>query len=216
MNKLLSYLLMITVSLIFSARANAVTIQQIKNNSCIANALQAEAKYGIPKGLLVAITFVESAHKGLPQPWTLNIHNKAIYNDNRHSALSKMTNPKTGNPYRKMAVGCGQIYYSYHGKNFSSIQKMIHPRHNLFYAAKLLVQNKKTYGSWTKAVAHYHASAKQKTAQRQYTCKVLHWRVRLGFSRLPSSSRRLCSGQFKKYLKVSAIKDGPRIGPYRL
>ena len=54
-------------------------------------------------------------------------------------------------------VGCMQINHHFHGDRFASVAAMFEPHANVEYAARFLKTLRRKEGSWTLAVARYHA-----------------------------------------------------------
>ena len=66
-----------------------------------------------------------------------------------------------------------QINHYYHGADFSSVDEMLDPHTNVVYAAKFLSELRVREGSWTMAVARYHAGPDNNPAQKSYVCTVI-------------------------------------------
>lgn len=164
---------------------------------CVEHALRAEVYYGIPRGLLLSLALVESGYEGGPWPWTLNIDGKGYHLDSREDALARMVD-ESGDLRRNMAVGCMQIYTNYHADRFSSPERILDPRYNVWYGGWFLSDLYKRYGSWLEAVGRYHAN--NPDDQRAYTCRVLRHRIRLGYQTLNPAAERLCSGRYRAEL----------------
>jgi soluble lytic murein transglycosylase-like protein len=139
-------------------------------------------------------------------PWTLNIDGQGQYPETRAEALRRMVDD-SGEMHRAMAVGCMQIFVRYHGEHFRSPQHMLDPRTNVRYAARFLRDLYLRHGTWTEAVAHYHASPQNRYAQTRYVCRVLHHQVALGFGRLTRAAMDHCSGRYRQYLDVARLAD---------
>jgi hypothetical protein len=112
-----------------------------------------EKQYAIPTGLLYSIALVESKIN----PYAINVEGKAIFSKSKSAAL------ETIKYYRRLGVtnidiGIMQINYRWHGREFTSIEQMINPVHNLAYAAQLLTSLYKIHGSWHKATRLYHSA----------------------------------------------------------
>lgn len=139
-----------------------------------------ERYWGIPRGMLRAIGFVESGHNGTVWPWTLNIDGAPYYLPDRETAIRKMA-AADGKMHRDMAVGCMQIFVRYHEDWFKKPAEMIDPKNNVWYAGWYLRSLYEKHGSWTAAVARYHSSKQE--YQIQYLCRVVAARVKLGYQR---------------------------------
>jgi len=69
---------------------------------------------------------------------------------------------------------------------------MLEPRANVRYAARFLKQLKAREGSWTMAVARYHAGPDNDPAQKRYICAVIRNLVATGFGEWTKEARRFC------------------------
>jgi soluble lytic murein transglycosylase-like protein len=145
----------------------------------------------IPPGLLVAISFVESDYDGLPWPWTLNIGGRPVYLATRQEAANLMRD-REGRIRLDVAVGCMQILMAAHARLFVHPEDLLEPRLNVAYAGWYLASLHGLYGSWAEAVAHYGAKAGAVRAQRGYICKVIGYRIRLGYQPFIEAVARLC------------------------
>ena len=147
---------------------------------------------GIPIGLLYAVATTETGSGGLLQPYALNIEGEPLLVKTRAEALSAFESAREDG--RKLIdMGCMQINYHYHHSGFSSASDMLDPKKNVHYAAKYLKSLQIRHGSWTEAVARYHAGPKNKTAQNRYVCKVVENLVKANFGSWTSESLRLCN-----------------------
>ena len=127
-------------------------------SSCAQETRLAEEKHNIPRGLLSAISEVESRMN----PFALNNAGKSYYFNNFGELHTKLKNLlRIGET--NIDVGCMQLNYYYHGEKFSKITDMIDPKKNVEYAASFL---KKLYTengeSWHKAVRYYHSKTSSK------------------------------------------------------
>lgn len=68
-------------------------------------------------------------------------------------------------------VGVMQVNLRWHGDKFASLEEKLQPLENIDYAAKLLCDLKKRYGSWHKAVRYYHSASP--AHHKKYSRKVL-------------------------------------------
>ncbi len=116
----------------------------------------ASQEFGVPESILNAIITVESSG----QPYALNFNNerKAVVKNNADDAYKMISNAKSSN----IDVGCAQINIKWHYKAFSSdkkeaIKMMLLPENNVRYAGYFLKNLQVQFGSWSKAVAHYHS-----------------------------------------------------------
>ncbi len=76
---------------------------------------------------------------------------------------------------------------------FSSVGAMLDPAANVDYAARFLKQLRAREGSWTMAVARYHAGPNNDPAQKQYVCRVMENMVATGFGNWTQKARMFCN-----------------------
>jgi soluble lytic murein transglycosylase-like protein len=85
-----------------------------------------------------------------------------------------------------------QINHYYHGERFSSVEAMLDPAQNVDYAARFLKELREREGSWTMAVARYHAGPNNNPAQKRYVCAVIRNMVDSGFGQWTPNARSFC------------------------
>ncbi|PIE12439.1 MAG: tail length tape measure protein [Rhodobacterales bacterium] len=120
----------------------------------------AHQQSGVPLAVLRAITRTETGRKSGdgfgPWPWTVNMEGKGVWFENRDAARAYVFRHfKRG--ARSFDVGCFQINYKWHHKQFSSIDEMFDPEANALYAARFLKQLHGELGDWTEAAGAYHS-----------------------------------------------------------
>ncbi|AQX27745.1 Transglycosylase SLT domain-containing protein [Bartonella sp. JB63] len=165
----------------------------IAENICEAEMITASKRYNVPLGILYAVGLTETGHKESLQPYALNIDGRTVFAKNQSEALHIFKNAKRHGA-KLIDVGCMQINYYYHGKNFSSVAEMLKPHLNVDYAAHFLKDLHQKEGSWTMAVARYHAGPNNDPAQKRYVCRVMRNMIASGFGRWTSNSRVFCEG----------------------
>jgi len=69
---------------------------------------------------------------------------------------------------------------------------MLEPRRNVRYAARFLKELRAREGSWSMAVARYHAGPNNDPAQKRYICAVIRNLVATGFGTWTPEARRFC------------------------
>lgn len=139
------------------------------DKGCIGYAIEAEEKNGIPSGLLVAISLVESGRGGAPQAYAMNVAGRSIYAKNSTDAVRHLRG-SDGKLRSNSYVGCMQLSVGVHSRQFGQLEQMIQPRHNVNFAANLLTRLHRQEGSWRSALARYNGGS-QRVAQN-YICKV--------------------------------------------
>jgi soluble lytic murein transglycosylase-like protein len=160
-------------------------------NVCERHMIEAARGYGVPVGVLYAVGMTETGRKGSLQPYALNIEGRAVFTKSAKAAAGEFA--KARKRGRKLIdLGCMQINHHYHGREFASVAEMLDPARNVDYAARLLKQLRKREGSWTMAVARYHAGPNNNPAQKRYVCAVITNLVASGFGGWTPESRRFC------------------------
>jgi hypothetical protein len=135
-------------------------------NICLAEAQRAEARHGIPAGLMQSITRVESGRKMvtgeyMPWAWTLNDQGEGLFFDTRETALAYLVKA-VATPDHSVDVGCMQVNTKWHADGFLDIADMLDPVHNASYAAGFLLDLHAAHQSWDEAVKHYHSAEPRK------------------------------------------------------
>ncbi len=131
---------------------------------CRAALTAAEAKYGIPTGLLQAIGVVESGRRDEatgrrePWPWTVNAEGEPHVFDNKEQAVGWVQQVQARG-MRSIDIGCGQVNLAYHPTAFASLQEAFDPITNADYAGRFLKELHDTSagGNWMTAVGYYHS-----------------------------------------------------------
>ncbi len=176
---------------IFSLSAMASSAQAA-GNACEGEILRAAEKYRVPPGILYAVGLTETGVKGSLQPYALNIEGKAVFARSAGDAIRSFERARSEGK-KLIDLGCMQINYHYHGEQFQNLRSMLDPRQNVDYAARFLVQLKQRHGSWSMAVARYHAGPDNDPAQKRYVCRVIANMVATGFGAWTPEARRFCN-----------------------
>lgn len=122
------------------------------NEECLIAIDKYERLYNIPTGLLKAVSKIESEYNPLALNDGLKTHKFKTKEEviDRISYLIQVG--KTN-----FDVGCMQINYRWHSKNFTSPEEMLDVTWNVRYAASLIAGLYKDHGSWQAAIRHYHS-----------------------------------------------------------
>jgi soluble lytic murein transglycosylase-like protein len=158
---------------------------------CESEMARASARHGSPLGVLYAVGLTETGRKGSLQPYALNIEGRAEFAASSADAIRRFEAARASGA-RLIDLGCMQINYHYHGKNFRTLSEMLEPRINVDYAARFLKELRASEGSWTMAVARYHAGPDNDPAQKRYVCQVIANMVATGFGEWTDKSRKFC------------------------
>ncbi|AWN39119.1 lytic transglycosylase [Methylobacterium hispanicum] len=152
---------------------------------------QAAAKHGVPLGMLYAVGLTESGKRGSLQPYAMNIGGRAYFGTGPADVLRKLGEAQAAGT-RLVDLGCMQINHHYHRAKFPSLEAMIDPRQNVEYATRFLKELKEREGSWTLAVARYHAGPNNNPAQKLYVCRVITNMVATGFGSWTPGAKTFC------------------------
>jgi soluble lytic murein transglycosylase-like protein len=160
-------------------------------NACEREMLRAAKAYEVPIGVLYAVGLTETGRKGSLQPFAMNIEGRAHYSGNLAEALAAFDAARKSGA-RLIDVGCKQINHHYHTDAFGSVAEMFDPRRNVDYAARFLTRLRAREGSWTMAVARYHAGPNNDPAQKRYVCAVIANMVATGFGAMTPNAESFC------------------------
>ena len=160
-------------------------------NVCEDEMGRASARYGVPLGVLYAVGLTETGKRGSLQPYAMNIAGTAYFGTGPRDVLARFAEARSKG-VRLIDLGCMQINHHYHREKFASLEAMIDPRQNVEYATLFLKQLKAREGSWTLAVARYHAGPNNNPAQKLYVCRVITNMVASGFGAWTPGARSFC------------------------
>jgi len=160
-------------------------------NACESEMVRAAAIHNVPLGMLYAVGLLETGRGDGLRPYALNVDGRAIYDLSKTAAI-KAFHEAQRDGARFIDVGCMQINHYFHAKNFSSVEDMFDPAQNVTYAARFLSELKQREGTWTKAIARYHAGPANVTAQKTYVCRVIGRMVDSGFGEWTDEARSYC------------------------
>jgi soluble lytic murein transglycosylase-like protein len=113
---------------------------------------QQESQKGIPQDLLKAIAKVESGIS----PWAVNAHGRAHMFHSKEAA-ARYVKQLVEDGQSNFSVGCMQLHYASHRRNFKSIEAMLEPENNIAHAARLIKALERRHGSMERAVKLYHS-----------------------------------------------------------
>ena len=181
------------------------------DNICLAEARRAEARHGIPTGLMQSIARVESGRKMvtgeyMPWAWTLNDQGEGLFFDDRDSALAYLQDA-VAHPGHSVDVGCMQVNTKWHADGFLDIADMLDPVHNASYAAGFLLDLHAAHESWDEAVKHYHSAEPRKNVA--YHRRVLAELERFMTDTLPESAQTASSEPASSEMASSEMASSP-------
>ncbi len=121
----------------------------------------AEAAFGIPSGLLLAIGRVESGRLSptghvAPWPWAVDVAGQGALLPSRAAALATIRAARAAGQ-ENIDVGCFQVNLGAHPDAFPSLQAALDPETNATYAAGFLARLRTKLGDWGAAAAAYHS-----------------------------------------------------------
>lgn len=163
----------------------------IEVNLCERQMTLAAAKHGVPLGMLYAVGLTETGRGDSLRPYALNIEGRASYDHDKAEALRRFESARASG-VKLIDVGCMQINHHFHARHFKSVEQMLEPAANVDYAARFLKDLKAREGSWTMAVARYHAGPDNNPAQKRYVCRVITNMIATGFGAWTQQSLAFC------------------------
>jgi soluble lytic murein transglycosylase-like protein len=181
----------LSIGLLALCMSSGLVPRALAENSCEREMAGASAKYDVPIGVLYAVGLAESGRRNSLQPNAMNIDGKAYYASSLGDGLREFQQAQTGGA-RMIDIGCMQINYAFHGDHFGSVAEMFDPRRNVDYGTRFLQSLRQREGSWTLAVARYHAGPNNNPAQKQYVCAVIANMVATGFGAWTPAARAFC------------------------
>jgi len=111
----------------------------------------------IPVKLLKSVAYVESKF----HPWTLNVQGQPHFFATRQAA-EQFLDTFISKGITNIDIGCVQINWHFHKKNFQHPKKLLCPETSLRYAARLLRHHSIRTRSWMKAALLYHSADKMR------------------------------------------------------
>ncbi|WP_059414560.1 transglycosylase SLT domain-containing protein [Cupriavidus basilensis] len=107
--------------------------------------------------ILAGIAMNESAYRGRPWPWTLNVAGRGMFfatREDAYAAIQQLISAQRCD----FDVGLMQVNWCYHGRRFESAWAALAPATNIRVAESILAENLQRSGSSVKAVAWYHSA----------------------------------------------------------
>jgi soluble lytic murein transglycosylase-like protein len=179
------------IVLALSTSSIASTAALAAQNICEREMARASVKYSVPLGILYAVGLTETGRKGSLQPHAMNIEGRPFFGKSTADAIREFQAAQRRGA-RLIDLGCMQINHHFHRDKFRSLEHMLEPRANVEYAARFLTELRQREGSWTMAVARYHAGPNNNPAQKRYVCAVIANMVATGFGAWTATSRSFC------------------------
>ena len=144
-----------------SVPAAADTAAPAPGDACEQAGRAAEAAFGIPSGLLLAIGRVESGRLSptgriAAWPWAVDVAGQGALLPSRAAALATIRAARAAGQ-TNIDVGCFQVNLGNHPDAFPSLEAALDPATNATYAAGLLARLRTQLGDWGAAAAAYHS-----------------------------------------------------------
>ncbi len=141
--------------------AAAGPVARASELSCKQAAAVAEAREGIPAGLLLAIGVAESGRTDssghrTAWPWTVQASGIGHFLAGADQAVAVVRELRAGG-IRSIDIGCFQINLLYHPSAFADLASGFTPLANAYAAAHFLRALRAELGGWAAAVAAYHS-----------------------------------------------------------
>lgn len=152
---------LILVAVSFGAR------QARAEDGCLANAAEAERDLGIPNGLLQSLAMVESGQDD--NPFAVSVHGRSVVARDSKAA-AKLLRDHKGKFHSNTYVGCMQLSLDAHRTAFAPVERIVDPKQNVYYAAKLLARFHTEEGNWRHALIRYNGATVASASN--YLCKV--------------------------------------------
>lgn len=160
-------------------------------NVCEREMIRAANENAVPLAVLYAVALTETGQRGALHAYAMNIEGRPVFNPTLRDAMEQFASAKRSGAVL-IDVGCMQVNHYFHGAKFASVEEMFDPRRNIDYAARFLKNLRASEGSWTAAVARYHAGPNNVPAQKSYVCAVIANMVASGFGSWTDASRAFC------------------------
>ena len=144
------------------ARAEITDPMAEASTSCVAAEALAETAHGIPTGLLLTISRVESGRpihgRAEPWPWVIDSDGQAYYYDTKEAAVAS-ARALIARGARYTDIGCMQVDWQQHPGAFANLETAFDPTANADYAARFLrrLYDDESGHSWPVAVGFYHS-----------------------------------------------------------
>lgn len=161
------------------------------DNVCEAEMIRASRENGVPVSVLYAVALTETGQRGALHAYAMNIEGRPAFNAELKEALTTFDAARQRGA-KLIDIGCMQVNHHFHGRKFASVMEMFDPAKNVDYAARFLRSLRASEGSWTAAVARYHAGPGNAPAQRTYVCAVIRNMVSSGFGAWTPESSAFC------------------------
>lgn len=130
--------------------------------ACLDAAHHTTRRAGLPSGMLRAIGMVETGHVDpatgtmTPWPYSVDVDGTGRWFNRASRAIAYVHDAIAGGAHY-IDVGCFQIDLAAHPNAFASLEAAFNPADNARYAAHFLNLLHGEFGTWSAAIAAYHA-----------------------------------------------------------
>lgn len=162
-----------------------------QSNVCEREMIRAAKESTVPLAVLYAVALTETGQRGSLHAYAMNVEGRPVFSADAREAMQRFAMAKRAGAVL-IDVGCMQVNHHFHGAKFASVEDMFDPRRNVDYAARFLKNLHASEGSWTAAVARYHAGPNNAPAQKTYVCAVIGNMIASGFGSWTDASRAFC------------------------
>ncbi|GGK31033.1 lytic transglycosylase [Salinarimonas ramus] len=184
-------LILVAAATLTAGSISDVSPARAEENICEAEMIRAAAAHDVPLAVLFAVGLTETGRRGTLHPYALNIAGRSFFGTSRAEALAEFERERAAG-VKLIDLGCMQINHYWHGQEFDTVADMLDPEKNVTYAALFLKQLRARHGSWTLAVARYHAGPRNTPAQKRYVCAVIRHMVSSGMGAWTPNARSFC------------------------
>ena len=203
---------MIKILILLLLNLNTKILYSLPIYDCTTLINSIERKHKIPNKLLEAISLTETGRtvggNYVAWPWSLNISGESFFFNNKKDLLIIL---KEKIQFQKnIDIGCMQINYKYHNRNFNNVEEILDPRKNIEWAALFLKKLFNKHNSWNKAIAKYHSSNPKR--MKNYLTKVhKNWR----YVRQKKDKNEIKIKSFNQSQKLFFVKNKKKIEFFR-
>ncbi len=147
-----------------AARASDAADPEAQTALCDRAILTGATRAGIPTPVLNAVSLTETGRprggRLRPWPWAINREGQGYWFATREQALA-FARQSLAEGRTSFDVGCFQINYRWHGRNFPSLEAMFDQETGADYAARFLRDLHGELGDWSRAAGAYHSRTAQ-------------------------------------------------------
>jgi Transglycosylase SLT domain len=156
------------VALVMGLALTTSAVMAETPDECAAPTARVERTYGIPEGLLDAISKVESGRRDggrvVAWPWTINVAGSGRVFPTKAEAMAAVGALQAAGA-RSIDVGCMQVNLQWHPQAFATLEQAFDPEANVAYAGRFLKGLYEATGQWPLAASYYHSQTPSLAAE---------------------------------------------------